>query len=188
MPYHFGSGPERPPCRGSNFALKWRLTRIASEYPIPQVLAAELTELMTNNYADDEVEFVYPENWVLTDYSAGDIKQLSVQSQQTSTWDFFSFRDLAGTEDAIRQFTESMHEQYEDFETEPITSEVGGIKLVGIEANFYCMDMLATARAYAFQRENAVWMIAFQAESREFETNCPVMEAMTVGALRETED
>ena len=140
---------------------------------------------MTKTYTDDEVQFVYPENWLLTDHSDGGIKQISVQSQNTSTWDFFSFPDMNTADQALREFMTSMSEQYDEFEAEPVETEIGNLTLSGIEAHFYCMDMLAVARAYAFEREGVVWMVAFQAESNEFQTNQQVLEAMTLGVLQD---
>lgn len=139
---------------------------------------------MTKTFADEQIELLFPENWELSDHSTANIKQISIQSEKTAVWDFYAFEDRFGAEDVLREFVASLVEQYEEFESQPIEIEFGGSDLPGLEAHFYCGDLLAMSHIFALQSGNAVWIVNYQAENREFDSSLPVFQAITTGLLR----
>jgi hypothetical protein len=48
---------------------------------------------------------------------------------------------------------------------------------------FYCLDLLVTARARAVRTDRATYLVLCQAESREFERLLPVFETITLSLL-----
>ncbi len=134
-------------------------------------------------YHKNGIQFMYPENWNLIENHSDGTLQVSLQSPGSCVWDLFVFEDRDAI-DSTEQFVATLQEQYDEFESDPIQKKIGERELQGFEANFYCLDLLVTAQVIELPPvENERRIVMFQGESREFEENQMVFDAITLSSM-----
>ena len=134
-------------------------------------------------YQNNDVQFMYPENWKLIENHSDGTIQVSLQSPNSCVWDLFVFEDRNAV-DSVESFVDLLRDQYEEFESDPMERQFGDHKLQGYEANFYCLDLLISAQIVELPSSTGDRRIVmFQGESREFDENEKVFEAITISAI-----
>jgi hypothetical protein len=131
------------------------------------------------------IRFIYPENWTLQEeYGAGNFHDVSVESPEGGFWSVSVFDVDQTLNNMLDSIANTLREQYQDFERAGFEGEFGGYHCIGFDADFYCLDFLVTARARAFECQGRKIAVYCQAESRQFDKQQAVFDAMTVSLLR----
>lgn len=99
-------------------------------------------------------------------------------------WSLALYTAAVDPVELVSQACDAMRQEYETFESARADSLIEGIATVGFEMNFYCLDLLVTARAQAFQIADTTCLVLYQAENREFDELEPVFGAITLSLLR----
>ena len=140
---------------------------------------------MTQVYEQNEIQLVYPENWKLTENHSAETLQINIESPNGCSWDLFVVPVEATREEWMGHLLETMAEQYDSFEQEVLTFELGDHELQGYECFFYYLDLLISVHVFSLpSKDGKNRFVMFQAESREFDSNLEVMRAMTMSLLR----
>lgn len=131
------------------------------------------------------IRFLYPENWRLRQQQSGDIPcEISVETPDSGFWSVYVYRDSADPEQLAAKTVETMQSEYEDLEYEAIVEPVDDLEAAGYEMHFYCLDFLITARVLGFRCGGYTFLVMYQAESREFDAQQRVFQAVTVSLRR----
>ena len=133
-------------------------------------------------YEQDEIRFLYPENWELDNRKDESTPwSVSVHSPSGAFWSIVvhdkgsSLSDLAvASLDALRQeYPESF------FESESVHDQFGGQGVVGHDAQFFYLDFLISAKIRAMDVEDHPCIVLFQSELCDFEKLELVFRAIT---------
>ena len=139
---------------------------------------------MTATFEKNGISFLYPESWSVSEYSdAEDFREVSLESPEGSIWSVSIFPTDAAPTELSESCRVALQDQYEDFEFSEFSGEYCGFAAVGFDADFYCLDFLVTAQNRAFQQLDKTYSVFCQAESREFERNRDVFNAITMSML-----
>lgn len=123
------------------------------------------------------VRFLYPDNWSVADRGEDEGDQGVTLDTPGGGFLAIELTDPEMSEDElIEQFYSTIVEDYEDVERgEPIISADECV----IDFQFYYLDLLICSRLILLDRDDARLMIQIQAESRDFDQNAAVFDAIT---------
>ncbi len=140
---------------------------------------------MTAEFAKHDIQFMYPENWVISENEdPTDFIEISLESPEGSIWSVSIFPENTDTNDLIENTADALKDQYQDFERSDFEGELGRFQSVGFEAHFYCLDFLVTAVAQSVSCHGKCLHIFYQAESRDFDKNAQVFDAINLSLIR----
>ncbi len=129
--------------------------------------------------------FHHPDNWAVdTEDSEGRYATVTVFSPGGAFWSVSGHApggDPAALAEAV---VSQMREEYRELDAEPASEDVAGHRLVGIDLNFYCLDLTNTAQVRTLTTPDAIYLILCQAEDREWDEVAPVFAAMTTSFVR----
>jgi hypothetical protein len=135
---------------------------------------------MPARYENFGVEFMYPDNWSVTDECLDAWpRTVSIQSPNGAYWELQVYPTRVNPTDLCREVLQAMEQEYDSIESETITEEVFGLTMVGYNLCFFCLDFLVTSRVRGFYRGPRTYLLTCQAESREFEKQELIFQAMT---------
>ena len=139
---------------------------------------------MTAVFENQELQFIYPENWKLSQsQDSDDFVEISLETPEGGIWSVSVFNDGSTEHELLEACASALSEQYEDFERSDFSGEVCGFDSIGFDAHFYCLDFLVTAQARALGSGGQTLNIFCQAESREFDNQKEVFAAITQSLL-----
>ena len=129
--------------------------------------------------------FDHHDNWAVdTEDSKGRYATVTVFAPAGAFWSI-SGHALGGDPAALAEAVVSqMREEYRELDAEPAAEDVAGHRLVGIDINFYCLDLTNTAQVRTLTTPEAIYLILCQAEDREWDEVAPVFAAMTTSFVR----
>lgn len=139
---------------------------------------------MPSTYHNFGVQFLYPDNWTVTDEQAsGWPRSVGLQSPDGS---FFVLQaHSAGSPlDLANEVLSTMRGEYGSLEAEAAIEQIEGTDLVGFDLHFYYLDLLIMARVRAAQVGECTYVWFFQGESRDFDRLAPVVLAIETALLR----
>ena len=142
---------------------------------------------MPSVFEQSGLRFEYPENWVLEDASADEVKQVVVSSPHTAFWHLSRYSSETELEPLFDEALAALRTEYQDMETEPAEDgdlQLEGKRLDGYDVNFICLDLTNTCWLRGFQTDEATYLLLCQAEDREFSQVAPVFQAMLASLLR----
>ena len=149
-------------------------------------LLAWIALTMPATFDDFGIKFLYPDNWSVLgrDESEG---QEGV-TLELPTGGFFSIeRGREGdVPDAILDsLASSFENEYGEVEREELPGDSDAGIERAVEFRFYYLDLLITSRLLFLTRHQIPYVIQMQAESRDFDTNEQVFEAIVQQLLRD---
>lgn len=128
---------------------------------------------------------MYPENWTLTEDVGGELPwQVTLETPKGALFSISVFAKDADARSLIDNTTAALREQYEDLEISEIAEPFHGYDSTACNAFFYCLDFLVTARMRVIGTDAYTYLFYYQAESREFDTNEQVFQAIAVSVLQ----
>lgn len=166
------------------------LAGIGEEGTLPSLLSEpdpkhpEVT--MIRRYENNLISFAYPANWKLTDSEQDALpREISLESPEGVLWVVHAFAPNLDADELMAEAIRSFKENYEDFEYSESPSELPNPPTRAIQADFFCLDFLVTARIMVFSETPLTYMVIHQAESRQFEESGLVMDAITASLVSE---
>ena len=141
---------------------------------------------MTAVYDKLGLNFMYPENWKLTDSADDSIPhEITVDSPDgAAMWSVHIYPDGTHPDRLLEQTWETLRETYPDLELSDLEASSNEQSIEGQEALFYCLDFLVRARLQVFEKDQRRVLAWYQAEDREFEKMDLVFQAMTTSLLQ----
>jgi hypothetical protein len=139
--------------------------------------------VMTAEFNEMGVRFLYPENWeVSSDTSGGWPLAVSVHSPTGAFWSAnIDTRDCSQLADEALQ---AMRREYDELELEPLEYELEDLRLTGYELHFYCLDLLIVSHVLPIPGDERSMVVLYQAEHRDFLKLKPVFDAILMSLLR----
>lgn len=139
---------------------------------------------MFATYDRSGISFAYPDNWTLEEDSDEEARlNLSVTSPNTAFWTLIVYADSLELAHVVSQAVEALKAEYPELETSEATEEVAEVKLTGVDASFFYLDLTSTCHVRACHRGGSTYLILSQAEDRELKTADPVFQAITQSLL-----
>ncbi len=132
------------------------------------------------------LRFQYPDNWQLRqDISSTDPIEVVLETPAGAFWMLHAFPSDVETETLVKNVVNTLDEQYDSLEVTPITETIAHMQARGFDAFFYCLDFLITAKIRVIETTDFVLLLLCQGESREFEQQNLVFDAITTSLLTE---
>lgn len=139
---------------------------------------------MVKRYRHNRIQFSYPDNWELQPPDQAELPhEISVESPEGCLWMVTIF---AATNDPKKLFNEALKSfsgNYQDFEYESLKTKGEPKPVKAVQAHFFCLDFLITAKIQVFVRRPFVYLIVQQAENRLYERSQDVFDAITMSLL-----
>jgi hypothetical protein len=141
---------------------------------------------MTAKYERSGIRFLYPENWeIAQDHTDDQTRSVLVQAPSGAFWSVDLYIQASSADRMADQVVDTMKQEYSDLEAQPATDEIGGQTVTGYDMQFYCMDLVITARVRTVHTAKGTMVLLCQAEDREFERLEPVFRAISESMFRE---
>jgi hypothetical protein len=142
---------------------------------------------MTAFYDHFGVKFLYPENWVVSqEESAQWPREVSLQCPGGGFWSLHVYSTPDDPRELVAEVVRTMGQEYDNLESRPASEDLAGIKAVGCDMDFYCLDLVVTAQVRSFQLGDRTFLVLCQAESREFDELERVFQAITLSLIAQT--
>ena len=136
---------------------------------------------MTALFDSFGVKFRYPENWAVSHDSVAEWpREVSVQSPGSGFWSLHVYSTPADPQQLVAETMRTMGQEYDSLESRPANEELAGVRSVGCDMDFYCLDLVVTAQVRSFQVGDRTYLVLCQAESREFDELERVFQAITL--------
>ncbi len=137
-------------------------------------------------YDRSGITFAYPDNWTLEEDSDDEARlNLSVTSPNTAFWTLIVYADSLDLPSVVSQAVEALKAEYPELETSDAAEEIAEVKLAGVDASFFYLDLTSTCRVRACHWGGSTYLILSQSEDRELKTAGPVFQAITQSLLGE---
>jgi hypothetical protein len=142
---------------------------------------------MTAKYEHSGIRFLYPENWeIAEDQTNKETRSVLVQAPSGAFWSVDLCIQALNPRGLAEQVLETMEREYSDLEAEEVTDQIGGQDASGYDMQFYCMDLVVTARVRTVCTNAGTLVLLCQAEDREFQRLEPVFRAMSESVFQES--
>ena len=125
------------------------------------------------------VKFLYPENWSLVDRDAAEGEE-GVTLELPSGGFFSIEREVEGqlADEVLEEIASSFENDYGEVEREELAFNSAESVERAVEFRFYYLDLLIISRLLILNRRENTYLIQMQAESRDFEANEMVFQAI----------
>jgi hypothetical protein len=134
---------------------------------------------MPASFDSFDIKFLYPDNWSLVDRAAGEENE-GVTLELPSGGFFSIEREAEGqlADELIEELASSFENEYGEVEREDLSLESQDDIERAVEFRFYYLDLLIISRMLILNRREKTYVIQMQAESRDFESNEMVFNAI----------
>ncbi len=125
------------------------------------------------------VQFLYPDNWQVAQREEDESNE--GVTMELPGGGFFSIeRNREGVldEELIEEVAETLEEEYEEVEREEVELDEAPADERVVDFRFYYLDLLIVSRLILIDIGGDRYLIQFQAESRDFESNEMVLAAI----------
>jgi len=130
------------------------------------------------------LSFEYPDNWsVDVADSGGQHAAVTVYAPGGGFWSVSGHAPGGDAAELAAAVERQMREEYRDLDAEAADDTIGGLRLPGIDLNFYCLDLTNTAQVRTLTTPRAIYLLFCQAEDRDWEQVAPVFAAMTASFI-----
>lgn len=141
---------------------------------------------MTSVFDRHGIRFQYPEGWEVVEQQADEqMASVTVQSSKSGFWSVSAHPASLTPVRLLQQALETMRQEYPGLEAEAVEQQVEDHRAPGYDMQFFCMDLLVTARVFAWQQSGRTLMVMWQAEDREFDELERVFAAISTSLVRE---
>jgi hypothetical protein len=139
---------------------------------------------MTAKYDKFGIQFLYPENWSVVEEELDDWPHgVTVQSPDNAYWELQVYPSRMSRSKLTAEVLKVMQDEYEGLESQVVTEEIGERSAVGYDLSFFCLDFLITSQIRCLCVGGHTYLVICQAESREFDRQRLVFQAMTQSLL-----
>lgn len=135
---------------------------------------------MQAEYSNFGLTFRYPADWSIVDEEkTAWPRRVSVQSPDSAFWELQVYPSDYSPAELTADTLDAFCEEYDDVDSEPFSEQVQEHEIVGYDLDFFCLDLMVTCRVRSFSLAGRTLLLICQAESREFEDQHDVLEAIT---------
>jgi len=139
---------------------------------------------MVATYDRHGISFVYPENWEFSEeFQDADTHCVTLQSPGSGFWMLQALQTSKSPELLAAEALQSVKQEYEDVEVARIDEEIEGVRSVGYDLLFYCLDFIVSSSVRSFSLDGRRFLLLWQAEDKEFQKINPVFAAITMSLL-----
>ncbi len=139
---------------------------------------------MTAKYDNLGIQFLYPENWRILEEELDDWPHgVTVQSPGSAYWELQVYPSRTSRTKLTAEVLKVMQEEYGELETQVVTEDICQRPAIGYDLSFFCLDLLVTSRIRCLCVDQLTYLLIYQAESREFDRQHMVFEAITQSLL-----
>ena len=127
------------------------------------------------------IKFLYPENWTVLDRE--DDEGDTGLTLELPGGGFLSIEVVDPSSDPetlIDSVADALKAEYDEIEREPITLDGAGPGESATDIRFYYLDLVVISRVILMPMDSGMLLVQFQAESRDFDANEKVLEAILV--------
>lgn len=140
---------------------------------------------MPAKYEKFGVKFAYPENWTvgeeeLTEWPHG----VTLETPGGGFWELQLYPSRMDPAELAAEYLQGMREQYPDLEAEAVSDDINGLPSVGYDLSFFCLDFLINSSVRCLCSGTQTYLLICQAESREFDAQRRVFDALNISLLR----
>jgi hypothetical protein len=115
---------------------------------------------MIKHFKHRQVEFSYPENWVLVPPENDDLPhEISLESPEGCLWVVHVFPTQRSPQELLDEALKVLQGNYQDFEFETVTPDIEPAPALAVQADFFCLDFLVTARVMVFQQPPLLYVV-----------------------------
>ena len=141
---------------------------------------------MTATFDGLGFNFLYPDGWDLQKDETGDWpRTVSVHSPTGAFISLTLYQRVDASVDLLDEILAAIRSEYEDAEIQRTPSTVPGFdKQDAYEADFYCLDLLVTARICKYELGEFVLLTIYQGENRDFDQLTQVFDAIALSSLK----
>jgi hypothetical protein len=130
------------------------------------------------------IQFMYPDNWTLDESEVLEGNNtVSVYSPGGGFWSIIIHPPELEPAEIVSAAVQAMRQEYDELDAEPRNEKIAGRDVVGMELNFYCLDLTNTAVLRSFSTDDAAYLVICQSDDREYDEIGPVFEAITNSLL-----
>ena len=140
---------------------------------------------MATTFDNLGLQFLYPENWIITEQSQGEMYSASVTLQSTGSacWTVHRYPSTCSQQQLVEELVAAMRKEYPQLEEEPYPQTVVGHSIAGVRLYFYCLDLLVSWSLLPMTVEGQVFLFECQAEDKEFDKLEDVFLALATSVL-----
>jgi hypothetical protein len=147
-----------------------------SEIRAAHATVAKAHPIMPARYDGIGISLLYPDNWVPQPSDGQDAPGVVLETPGGAFFSIHRFAADADPSALLDRSVAAMREDYAELEESTWDRPIGA----GRELDFYCLDLVITARLWARPAGDGCLLIHMQGESREFDRQTPVFDAMLV--------
>ena len=140
---------------------------------------------MATTFDNLGLQFLYPENWTITEQSQGEMYSASVTLQSTGSacWTVHRYPSTCSQQQLVEELVAAMRKEYPELEEEPFVVQLAGEESRGVRIYFYYLDLLVSWCLMPITMEGQVFLFEFQAEDKEFDEMESVFLAISTSVL-----
>lgn len=149
-----------------------------------QAIVTRMEYKMPAVFSKNGVRFAFPDNWTLDEEALDGASTVSVVSPDGAFWWLAIHPPAIELAQAAKAVLDGLRSSYDNFDAEGVVEVIADQETIGSDVNFFCLDLLSTARIRGFQTVDASYLMLWQAEDREFAQVQPVFQAITTSLIR----
>lgn len=134
---------------------------------------------MQEVYEQHGITFQYPADWEVSEQEQEDECLITVSGPGTSFWSVGLFRDRPHPDLVLETALAAFKDEYPDLDSYTAEDEILDQPTSGIDLEFFCLELVNTARIRSFLAKDFTVLVMCQADDTELEGSEPIFEAMT---------
>lgn len=129
------------------------------------------------------IQFQYPEGWTLNVEDETEAQDITVYNNDGAFWSL-TINDDADPAELARVAVQTLDDQYDELDSDPVSDSIAGQEMEGYDVNFYCLDLTNTAQIRAFRHGRRAMLVLWQAEDRDVGKIAPIFRAIMTSLVR----
>lgn len=134
---------------------------------------------MREVYDRHGITFQYPADWEVSEQEQGDECLITVSGPGTSFWSVGLFRDRPHPDLVLETALAAFQDEYPDLDSYQAEDEILDQPTSGIDLEFFCLELVNTARIRSFLAKDFTVLVMCQADDTELATAQPFFDDMT---------
>ncbi len=134
---------------------------------------------MREVYDQHGITFQYPADWEVSEQEQGDECLVTVSGPGTSFWSVGLFRDRPHPDLVLETALAAFQDEYPDLDSYEADDEILEQPTSGIDLEFFCLELVNTAKIRVFLARDFTVLIMYQADDTEIEASQPMFDDMT---------
>ena len=140
---------------------------------------------MTATYQKDDLKFLYPENWTLTDTPEEDHRAIHLESPGGFiVWSVHLHPQDTDVDFLLDQTVDALRVTYPDLVLSTDAVEFEEFPGKSFVALFFCLDFLVRTRLQVYQTPKHTMLLWYQCEERDFDQQKIVFQAISTSLMQ----